>query len=155
LAIPFVLASHPLLACDDSTWMRLPSMALRWEIEIGLGRRDETLDALWPSASDGRRLWSALPAAIAAKVFMPWPEKGVAFGHAERAWTLDWVSAQEGWLGLWLNKGAFPWDRPLQHWALEPTVGSSDSLDISRRLGTNRQIEPGEAFEMRLRLTPG
>jgi hypothetical protein len=39
-------------------------------------------------------------------------------------------------IGIWLNKGGFPVEAPLEHLSLEPTFGSSDSLERAYQDGS-------------------
>jgi hypothetical protein len=127
--IPFVLASHPLFAVWDDLWVDIPNDVLRWESSSGWGQDEPDLDGLWPQGPDRVRHWPVRGNPGCAKVFLPWPQGGVHFGRAGRAWSYDWTDRPEGAnLGLWLNQGAIPAGRPLEHWAPEPTVGSADSL---------------------------
>lgn len=153
--VPFVLASHPLFTAATSLWVVLPDSRIRWESSTNWGDHLPSLDLLWPAGSGSLRSWSALPADGSAKVFMPWPGAGIRFGYGDCAWHLVWVDAPEsGFLGLWLNRGGIPGERPLHHWAPEATIGASDSLALSRELGAVGHLPPGGKVRMTIRLTP-
>ena len=153
--LPYVLASHPLLAVADDWWVRLPDQAIRWESSEGWVAQAPRLDAMWAPDSLGRRWWRDLPPRSFAKVFAPWPEHGLTFGVGPRGWHLDWTSRPAApFLGMWLNKEAFPSGAPLAHWAPEPTIGSSDSVTLASHHGTAGCLEPGPTQRMSLRLAP-
>jgi hypothetical protein len=154
-SLHYVLASHPLLACDDTMWLRLGDSDVRWESSSGWSQQPRRLNDAWPADEDGRRWWRDLPEGSFAKVFVPWPETGVTFGYADGAWTMDWADAPPlAFLGLWLNKLAFPSESPLCHWAPEPTIGSADSLSMAEELGTHGVLQPGDSVTMTVRISP-
>lgn len=142
--MPFVLASHPLFAVGDGLWVDIPNDVLRWESSSSWGGDEPDLDGLWPPGPDRVRHWPVREKAGCAKVFVPWPQGGVHFGRAGRAWLYDWTDRPEGAnLGLWLNQGAIPAGQPLDHWAPEPTVGSADSLTVCVEQGTAGLLPSG------------
>ncbi|CAN5345792.1 hypothetical protein BH10ACT7_BH10ACT7_28200 [soil metagenome] len=151
--VNYVWASHPLLAADDSTWMELAdSEVTRWPQVDDEGER---LDAVWP-ADSARRHWTDLPTGTAVKVFMPWPAEGVTFSTGGRDRHLAFRIEGEHrapYLGLWINRGGFPSDSPLYHFAIEPTVGSTDSLRTSVEHGTAGVLAGGASVSLEVVLT--
>jgi hypothetical protein len=150
----YVWASHPLLAADDSTWIELRDLddVARWPESEGGSIR---LDAIWPSDSPRRR-WADLPVGTAVKLFLPWPATGVAFSAGGRPRHVDFRVSGDGvspHLGLWLNREGFPADSPLSHFAIEPTIGSTDSRAVSMERGTAGVIAAGAAVRLEVTLT--
>ena len=154
-SMPYVLAAHPLFACDDTMWLRLRDSDVRWESSAGWSDQPLRLNDAWPADEEGRRWWRDLPNRSFAKMFVPWPESGVTFGYADGTWTMAWPDAPPlAYLGLWLNKWAFPSESPLCHWAPEPTIGSADSLSVAQALGTHGVLQPGDSVTMTVRIAP-
>jgi hypothetical protein len=153
--LPYVLASHPLLACDDTSWLRLVDSAVRWESSSGWPELPRHLNQLWPADREERRWWRDLPVRTFAKIFVPWPGAGIEFGYAGRAWAMQWKGAPaSGFLGLWLNREAHPQDAPLSHWAPEPTIGDCDSVEDAASRGTAGVLLPGATTSMTVRVVP-
>jgi hypothetical protein len=114
------------------------------------------LDGLWPSPGTRRR-WADLPLGFARKLFVPWPEGGVKFHSQGEDRRVDFsvvgdIGPVRPHLGLWLNNGGYPAEAPLHHFAIEPTVGDSDSLDASTRRNTAGRLEPESAVEFVVQL---
>jgi hypothetical protein len=150
----YVWASHPLLAADSTTWIELNESPFTSWPESDQG--DENLDSVWP-ATVSRRRWVDLPIGFARKLFLPWPEDGVRFSSHGRerhiGFTIVGDSGQvRPHLGLWLNRGGFPVDAPLHHFAIEPTIGDSDSLEASTRRNTAGRLEPESSVEFVVQL---
>jgi hypothetical protein len=148
-ALQYVWASHPLLAADSSTWVELEDTPCTSWPQSPQGV--EKLSNIWPG-SGTRRPWSSLPLGFARKLFLPWPEGGVHFVSRGRGRRIDFtVLGDSGQvrphLGLWLNRGGFPADSPLNHFAIEPTIGDSDSLDASIHRNTAGKLEPRSSVE--------
>jgi galactose mutarotase-like enzyme len=151
--IPYVWASHPLFAADDSTWVDLHDDAhvFRWP-DDGAGR--SPLASVWPSRAPRRR-WADVPVGTAVKVFRPWPADGVTFSAGGKARSLQFrVSGEEQapYLGLWVNQRGFPDDEPLTHLAIEPTIGSTDSLSTSMERGTAGALAAGASVHFEVTL---
>lgn len=142
--INFVWASHPLLAADETTWLELEDTEIQpWPRSVSVPAR---LGDFWPSASHSRQ-WSTLPNGTAVKLFLPWPKSGVPFFSGGRPRKLGFTIEGTGFvplLGLWLNRGGFPNTKPLTHFAIEPTIGDTDSLMESFDRGTSGLLSPNE-----------
>lgn len=152
--IPFVWASHPLFHVDDATWIDLPdSPATRWP----RGDAVERLSDTWP-ATDDRRLWRDVPGGTAVKLFLPWPGRGIRFSTGGQVWHLDarfeGIDPEAARLGLWINRAGFPQHSPLSHLAIEPTVGSADSLPAAQAEGTAQVLSAGGGFDVAVVLEP-
>lgn len=150
----FVWASHPLFAVDPEMWIELDDSPFTTWPESELN--GERLDDLWPP-SGSRRRWIDLPSGFARKLFLPWPEGGVKFHAQGEQRRVDFsvvgdIGPVQPHLGLWLNKGGFPADAPLHHFAIEPTIGDSDSLDASARRNTAGRLEPESTVEFVVQL---
>jgi hypothetical protein len=153
-ALQYVWASHPLLAADSSTWVELEAnQCTSWPPSP---QGTEQLNDLWPGLG-ARRAWSSLPFGFARKLFLPWPEGGVRFASYGRERRIDFAVVGDSGqarahLGLWLNREGFPVDSPLNHFAIEPTIGDSDSLDASARRDTAGELEPKSSVEFIVQL---
>jgi galactose mutarotase-like enzyme len=150
----YVWASHPLFAAEDSTWIELHHVG-----DVGRWPENDdatvTVDSLWPSDSPRRR-WEDLPRGTAAKLFLPWPSGGLAFSAGGKARRLGFEAFGEEarpHLGLWLNREGFPADSPLSHFAIEPTIGSTDSRAVSVERSTAGMLAAGAEVRFEVTLT--
>ncbi len=77
------------------------------------------------------RCWNSLPRGFFLKAFLPLSSGSpVTLNHVEWGRSLEIITTAGHpiHLGIWLNRGGFPTEQPLEHLAIEPTFGSADSL---------------------------
>jgi galactose mutarotase-like enzyme len=143
-------AAHPLLA--PSTGARLEQLpAPPWRVHSAW-RAD--VDEALPASElvvDGHTIdiaeWDQLPSGAHVKLFAPWgcgrpvslvhPAWGLALSVCVRS------APARPHLGLWLNRGGFPAEAPLEHLAIEPTFGSADDLPSAEADGSCLVVQPG------------
>jgi galactose mutarotase-like enzyme len=134
--LPVVWASHPMLQPTPGLEIDLgmPDTLLVEASNAGLAA-GSTIP--YPVIEIGDRSidlrsWGSLPEGFYLKAFAAPPAGAAAtLTYPEWGTSLEIVTESRHplHLGLWLNRGGFPEDEPVEHLSLEPTFGSSDSLE--------------------------
>lgn len=132
--VPFLWSGHPLFQLEPGTRLHLPKVD-RVLLDHAEGLQLDPRRVGWPRATalDGQTvdLDIVQPASAGASI------KAFARGMEGRAGALapdgSWIGV--AWdpgfaptLGVWLNYGSWPQERPLFHVGLEPTTAAHDAL---------------------------
>ncbi len=160
-ALPFLWSAHPLLRLEPGTRLHLPKLdRIQVESSGGVAFRDRR--AAWPRAldADGRPvqldLVPAPSAGISVKAFARGLEGRAGALAPDGSWLgLAWDPVFAPALGLWLDHGAWPEDKPLQQVAFEPTTAAHDALAdaiADRHVAT---VAPGRTVRWWMRIEVG
>ncbi len=133
--LPIVWASHPLfVATPNMTIDFVNNGNLKVEAcNMGFGQ-DSSIDypifKIQEQEVDLRH-WNSLPRGFFLKAFSPLQSGSpVMLNYVDWGRSLEIITTAGHpiHLGIWLNRGGFPTEQPLEHLAIEPTFGSADAL---------------------------
>jgi galactose mutarotase-like enzyme len=133
--LPIVWASHPLFVPTPNMTIVFAHQGYLKVEACNMGfEQDAQIDYPILKVRGGEvdlRRWDSLPLGFFLKAFSPLPPGApVVLGHIEWGRSLEIVTTAQTLihLGLWLNRGGFPSEQPVEHFSIEPTFGSADAL---------------------------
>lgn len=145
----FLYSAHPLWAFSNDAMIDVPG-ASEMSTAFGPGWPQRTAGSwpMAPAANSGRQDISRIPYRgdrTNYKVFVRWSgEARLTVPALESAVVLRQSPAITPWLGICVNRGAYPSTLDGDHWiAIEPTTAPTDSLVTAIESGWERTLEPG------------
>jgi hypothetical protein len=136
-------AAHPLFRVEPSSVLRLPVRSLMVESSGGGAGRGAVYELDSGAIGSGVLRWADLPAGSFLKGFAPWPRGTVArLEHPDEGVVVSVAvkAADPVHLGLWWTRFGYPVGDPVEHLAIEPTFGSSDSRRQNIHSGTGLRL---------------
>ena len=152
-------AMHPLLATGADLRVELAA-GTPCRVDFSAAAVPAPGDIIrWPGpvGGDGSSLDRPTSRPLAVKLYADAAKAGPVTVHRGPAWLrLDVGSTTPpGHLGLWLNYGGWPQDRPDHHVGVEATTAGSDALDDAVRAGSADTLYPHEPRRWSVSFTCG
>ncbi len=155
--LTYLWSAHPLLALRPGERIRLPGVDIASATYVKACGKVASPSAMdWPAANinghsiDLSRV-HAMESGFAAKLYCDTaPPSDVTVEGADGRLMLTWQGDVIGALGIWLDYGGWPDDRPVHQVAFEPTTAPADDLLSAQALGRHTVLSPGDRHAWRL-----
>ncbi|MGQ7844741.1 hypothetical protein ACUNV4_09700 [Granulosicoccus sp. 3-233] len=154
-SLPWMWSQHCLLRSRTGDRLFLQGVDGALQLSGATGQASETDSSFhWPCFNAERpdlRDPQAQPSAWACKAYgsvAEFCEAGIR--NEQESIRFRWESSQMPFVGVWLNHGAWPADKPVHQLAFEPTTAPADDLNHAALAGHARWLPAGQEDEWTL-----
>ncbi len=156
--LPYLWSQHCLLATGPGDRINLEGIG-PMTVTGGVSPQGPVAGGLfeWPELStalpDLRTVRDA-SAGFAIKAYAPVDDVvSASVGGADGSVRFSWAKADVPFLGLWLDYGGWPQDRPVHQIAIEPTTAAADDLAAAHENRQVRWLAPRETHKWMVTMT--